>query len=200
MLEYFYAKEFKDTIQNVGEGVLWWGVKNVDYAQPKLMDAANQYSDRFLDQFGNIGMYLIGRNSSNPIYKVTEQIISYFVKKYGKDKVIKAIAVKSGSLAAKSINQYMVYGSFVSRLTDIVLANIFSTPVYAYLAKIAAKGILSLGVTYNSLQFSSACAFTWLIKENHMLARKLYDMNLEAFFFLVKDEYIKIDRALKYGR
>ena len=101
-----FARYATEVVQSYGEGVLWWGVKNVDYLQPELMNAANDYSDRFNSQMGDSIKYIMIRSPSNPIYKIIKFLLEDLVKKHGKDKVIKAVKKHGLSIIGKTSLHY----------------------------------------------------------------------------------------------
>ena len=190
-----FARYATEVVQSYGEGALWWGVKNVDYFQPELMNAARDYSVRFDKQTYLAAKYIMSKSPSNPLYKIINILLEDLIKKHGKKAVIKAIENNGIKITGKAALNAAIYTIPIKDMTAIVLESIFKSAVLLTLSRIAINTSLTLGVAFQSLQFQSAKSFIWLANKNRNTAKKLYDLELDALFFLVKDEYIKLTRS-----
>jgi hypothetical protein len=174
--------------ESVGEGVLWWGVKYVDYFQPELMDAAQGYSDRCLDQWTSRGQFIFNGNESNPLIELTTILLNESIKKHGIDRIEK-IAENTIKFAGKTIIKNYGINFFVKRLSDVILQEIVELvglgTALAKISQFVLSQAISLGVTYNSLQFKSAKAYSWFGAHYPLECQLLVSRNIDTFLFLV---------------
>lgn len=183
--------------ESVGEGVLWWGVKYVDYFQPDLMGAAQGYSDRCDRQWFQRGPYLYNGNDSNPLIEIMTLLIGEAIKLHGIDK-IEEIAKNTLKFAGKAIIKTYGVTFFIKGLADVILQDIvMSVGIGATISKISSLALSStigLTVTLNSTQFKAAKAYSWLGANYPLECQLLVSHEIDAFFFLV---IAKIEPYLK---
>lgn len=183
-------------VQGYGEGILWWSIKNVDYFQPELRHAANDYSWRFDSQVLGSAGFLLSRSNKNPLYKILETIIVDMVRKYGEKKVKDAIIKTVGDSAVTYVVKTLTLGVIIGDWIELLLESVIKSSSVAFLVRNASGAAISFGMSLQAAQFHSAKDFIWLARKNEFLARKLYNKNLDALFFLVKPQYVKLEKLL----
>jgi len=187
----YVIDETNEVIQDFGSGVLWWGVKYADYLQPGLMNAAQGYSSRCDYQWIQKGKFLISDGPANPLDQISEIIIGHAIKIHGFEKV-KKIATSVMGEAFKRVIKTASVSIFVRHFSYMVVQDIvdyFGVESYlSNVAKIGLTGTISIGVSFNSIQFKSAISYVWLATHSPEICRELVSLEIDTFFFLIMEK------------
>lgn len=187
----------------VSDNVIWayYRINVLDYDK---FIASNQWSNRFVSQMSSNAKSLLHSSQSNPIHRVTEMIVGAAIEKHGFQKI--------KEITGKIIGKALVYGAsaltvgafigfvsrsiifdlrnsgflaaLVGRFGDMVLITATSTAIGSFLK-------------FEQLQVQSAAALIALKKQDALLARKIFNANLDAFIFLAYKKYY--EKILKGG-
>lgn len=175
---------------------LVWTYYRLNPFDSKVFFASNNWSNRFTDQFYTNGKRLFLSSEANPIYKVTKMIIGDAIKKHGFDKVKEITGKVLGKAAFMAISYYTIsnFTSFVARNIILDLKNSGFLSGILRGAGVKYAPLIGATVAYQFLKFEQAqvnslCAFLSLKRQDVLLARRVFNANLDAFVFLAYRKY-----------